>query len=142
MHRVAFVIYPGFELLDMSGPVAVFDGTNHVLAQSGKAPFYGVEIVSAEGGMVTSSSGVAVQSLRRSALTSKRIDTLLVAGRAARAPDARHRPLASQGHSSAASALRRDCSATRTRSFESRCAIRRVGRSLVLKVAGTAHVTK
>lgn len=80
MHRVAFVIYPGFELLDMSGPVAVFDGANHVLAQSGKAPFYGVEIISAEGGMVTSSSGVAVQALRRSALTSKRIDTLLVAG--------------------------------------------------------------
>jgi hypothetical protein len=36
MHRVAFVVYPGFELLDMSGPVAVFDGANHVLAQAGK----------------------------------------------------------------------------------------------------------
>jgi transcriptional regulator GlxA family with amidase domain len=80
MHRVAFVVYPGFELLDMSGPAAVFDGANHVLTQNGKAPFYAVEMISGEGGLVTSSSGVAVHSLRRSELGSKPADTLLVAG--------------------------------------------------------------
>jgi transcriptional regulator GlxA family with amidase domain len=80
MHRVAFVVYPGFELLDMAGPAAVFDGANHVLAQSGKAPFYAVVVVSAEGGPVTSSSGVAVHSLLRNALASKPAHTLLVAG--------------------------------------------------------------
>ena len=80
MHRVAFVIFPGFELLDMAGPAAVFDGANHVLAESGKAPYYAVDIISAEGGPITSSSGVAVQSARRSTSTTKRVDTLLVAG--------------------------------------------------------------
>jgi transcriptional regulator GlxA family with amidase domain len=80
MHRVAFVVYPGFELLDMSGPVAVFDGTNHVLAQGGKAPFYGVDVVSTEGGLIRSSSGVAVQSIPPDALGSGRPDTLLIMG--------------------------------------------------------------
>ena len=83
MHHVAFVVYPGFELLDISGPAAVFNGANHALRQSGKAPFYTVDLVSAQGGLVTSSSGVAVHSLRRSdfvQLASKPVDTLLVAG--------------------------------------------------------------
>jgi transcriptional regulator GlxA family with amidase domain len=80
MHRVVFVVYPGFELLDMSGPASVFDGANHVVAQSGKPPFYAIDIVSAEGGLVSSSSGVAVHTLRRRALASKPVDTLLIAG--------------------------------------------------------------
>jgi transcriptional regulator GlxA family with amidase domain len=80
MHRVVFVVYPGFELLDMAGPASVFDGANHVLIQNGKPPFYVLQIVSEEGGWVTSSSGVAVHSLRRRALASKNVDTLLIAG--------------------------------------------------------------
>jgi transcriptional regulator GlxA family with amidase domain len=79
MHRVAFVVYPGFELLDMSGPVAVFDGANHVLAQAGKAAFYSVDVLSSRGGLIRSSSGVAVQSISPDALGS-RPDTLLVMG--------------------------------------------------------------
>jgi len=80
MHRVAFVVYPGFELLDMSGPAAVFDGANYALSERGKAPYYAVDIISAEGGSVKSSSGVAVESRRRGAGASNRMDTLLVAG--------------------------------------------------------------
>jgi transcriptional regulator GlxA family with amidase domain len=80
MHHVAFSIYQGFELLDMSGPASVFDGANHVLAQSGKPPFYAIDIVSAEGGLVTSSSGIAVHSLDRGELASRSVDTLLVMG--------------------------------------------------------------
>jgi transcriptional regulator GlxA family with amidase domain len=79
MHHVAFVVYPGFELLDMSGPVAVFDGANHVLTQAGKTPFYAVEVISSDGGLIRSSSGVTVQSLPPGALGS-RPDTLLVMG--------------------------------------------------------------
>src|SRR5690242_14898531 len=79
MHRVVFIVYPGFELLDMSGPAAVFDGANRILAQTGKPPFYAIEIVSAGGGLVTSSSGVSVQTRRR-ASGSRRVDTVLVAG--------------------------------------------------------------
>jgi transcriptional regulator GlxA family with amidase domain len=80
MHRVAFIVYPDFELLDLSGPAAVFDGANHVLAQSGNDPFYAIEIVSKKGGLVTSSSGVTVSSIHHRGLASKSVDTLLVVG--------------------------------------------------------------
>jgi hypothetical protein len=28
-HKVAFLVYPGFSLINLSGPVAVFDTANH-----------------------------------------------------------------------------------------------------------------
>ncbi len=80
MHRVAFVVYPGFELLDMSGPTAVFDGANYVLTQRGKPAYYTVEVFSAAGGLIRSSSGVAVQSQPADALDSGGADTLLIMG--------------------------------------------------------------
>ncbi len=80
MHRIAFVIYPGFELLDMSGPAAVFDGTNYVLAQGEKSPFYSVDVFSAAGGLIRSSSGITVQSQPRNALDASGADTLLIMG--------------------------------------------------------------
>lgn len=78
MHRVVFVVYPGFELLDTAGPASVFTGANRVLRQSGRSHFYDVGLVSAEGGTVESSSGIAVETLRISAL--RQGDTILVAG--------------------------------------------------------------
>ena len=60
MHRVAFIVYPGFELLDTSGPISVFTSANRALGLGGKPPFYAVELLSPSGGPVTSSSGVAV----------------------------------------------------------------------------------
>jgi transcriptional regulator GlxA family with amidase domain len=80
MHRVAFVIYPGFELLDMSGPAAVFDGVNYVLAQDGKSPFYSVDVFSAAGGLIRSSCGVGIHSQPREALDAGGADTLLIMG--------------------------------------------------------------
>ena len=64
----------------MSGPVAVFDGANHVLAQAGKASFYAVDVISSEGGLIRSSSGVTVQSMPRNSLDSGIPDTLLIMG--------------------------------------------------------------
>jgi transcriptional regulator GlxA family with amidase domain len=60
MHRVAFVVYPGFELLDMSGPAAVFDGANYLLTQAGKPAFYTVDVVSIAGGPIRSRGGVVI----------------------------------------------------------------------------------
>jgi transcriptional regulator GlxA family with amidase domain len=80
MHRIAFVVYPGFELLDPSGPVSAFNGANGILRQSGKPDFYLVELVSAEGGAVKSSSGVAVQTRRIADLLPGQVDTLLIVG--------------------------------------------------------------
>lgn len=80
MHHVAFVVYPGFELLDMSGPASVFTSANRTLGLSEKPPFYAIDLVSATGGPVTSSSGVAVETQSLEEVARKAVDTLLVAG--------------------------------------------------------------
>ena len=80
MQQVIFIVYPGFELLDASGPASVFNGANRALGQQGKPPFYETTLVSAEGGMVESSSGITVQTQAISDLQARRGRTVLVAG--------------------------------------------------------------
>jgi len=80
MHRVDFIVYPGFELLDTSGPISVFTSANRTLGLSGKPPFYTIDLVSAAGGPVTSSSGVAVETQSLEERARKAVDTLVVAG--------------------------------------------------------------
>jgi transcriptional regulator GlxA family with amidase domain len=80
MHHVAFVVYPGFELLDMSGPVSVFTSANRTLGLSEKPPNYAIDLVSATGGPVTSCSGVTVETQNLEEIACKPVDTLLVAG--------------------------------------------------------------
>jgi hypothetical protein len=50
MHRVVFVVYPGFELLDLSGPGSAFNSADCALRLSGKADFYRVEVTSGPAG--------------------------------------------------------------------------------------------
>lgn len=78
MHRIVFVVYPGFEILDVSGPGAVFSGANRALG--GADPFYGIELASARGGPVPSSSGIVVDTQRIDALPAQAVGTLLVVG--------------------------------------------------------------
>jgi transcriptional regulator GlxA family with amidase domain len=80
MHPVAFVVYPGFELLDVSGPASVFNGANRALRQRGKPDFYRVMLSSALGRAIESSSGVAVGTTAIAALRQGEVRTLLVAG--------------------------------------------------------------
>lgn len=80
MHRIAFVLYQGFELLDASGPASVFNGANRVLEQRGKPPFYAIDMVSAEGGPIASSSGIVVQTQCFTELASENAHTLLIVG--------------------------------------------------------------
>lgn len=80
MHRVAFVVYPGFELLDTAGPASVFHGANRVLSRRGKPTFYGVELVSARGGAIESSCGVVVETRCIAKLRPGEAQTILVAG--------------------------------------------------------------
>lgn len=85
MRRVVFVVYPGFELLDLSGPASVFNGANRALHSHRAAPAFGIELLSAAGGQIASSSGVAVDTRAIGARAAGRIDTLLIVG-AERAP--------------------------------------------------------
>ncbi len=80
MHHVAFIAYPGFELLDVSGPASVFNGANRALRQRGKPEFYDVVIVSAAGGAVESSGGVALETRPIAELRSGQAGTVLVVG--------------------------------------------------------------
>lgn len=80
MHKVVFIVYPNFELLDMAGPVAVFDGANHVIGRNGGEPAYAVTTVSGHGGPIASSSGVVVDTTSARSLELEGDYTLLVAG--------------------------------------------------------------
>ena len=80
MHHVVFIVYPGFELLDASGPAAVFNSANRALDQQGKPAFYEVTLTSADGGTIKSSSGIAVETSAISDLMPGEAHTVLVAG--------------------------------------------------------------
>ena len=71
-HRIRILAYEGCQLLDVTGPAAVFGAANESLAR----PVYDLKIVSPDGGPVTSNSGVALVSHK----IGGQPDTLLVAG--------------------------------------------------------------
>ena len=79
-HTVAFLVYPGFELLDLAGPAGVFDIANLELRRSGKKPLYELEVVSTSGGAVRSSGGVAVHTRAFARVPATEVDTLLITG--------------------------------------------------------------
>src|SRR5688572_12656304 len=80
MHNVVFVVYPGFELLDMAGPSSVFNSANRALGQQGKPAFYNIRLVSAAGGAVESSARVLVETTRITDLEPGDVQTILVVG--------------------------------------------------------------
>lgn len=79
MHSIVFIVYPGFELLDLSGPASVLNGANRALETRGQPPAYEAIVASAAGGSVASAGGVAVetQAIDRLAAAPR---TLLVVG--------------------------------------------------------------
>lgn len=80
MPQIILVVYPGFELLDLSGPVAVFNNANRALAERGSSPFYAVVAASARGGKVESSSGILVETRRLATLAPGEAQMVLVVG--------------------------------------------------------------
>ena len=71
-HRVFILAYEGCQLLDVTGPAAVFGAANEAAGR----PVYDLRIVSPDGGAVASNAGVALESRR----IGGQPDTLLVAG--------------------------------------------------------------
>lgn len=80
MHHMVFIVYPGFELLDVSGPASTFNGANRALRQRGKPVFYKVGLASAGGGAIESSSGIALETVAVAELRPGDVQTVLVAG--------------------------------------------------------------
>jgi transcriptional regulator GlxA family with amidase domain len=71
-HRISLLAYEGCQLLDVTGPAAVFGAAN----DGRERPYYDVQIVSPDGGPVVTNCGVAVMSHP----IGGRPDTFLVAG--------------------------------------------------------------
>jgi transcriptional regulator GlxA family with amidase domain len=71
-HRITIFAYDGCQLLDVTGPAAVFGAANESLAK----PVYDLRIVSADGGSLRTNSGVSLSTERMSGQP----DTLLMAG--------------------------------------------------------------
>lgn len=74
--RIVFLVYEGFELLDLSGPAAVFSTANALVAKV----IYDVVVVSPSGGMIASSCGISVDSAPCSSFSVGKADTVLVVG--------------------------------------------------------------
>ncbi|MEL6195790.1 MAG: DJ-1/PfpI family protein [Myxococcota bacterium] len=74
--RIFFTVYDGFELLDMSGPAAVFSTANRMADTEA----YRVELVSIGGGPVSSSSGVTVETKACRDVRPGCLSTILVMG--------------------------------------------------------------
>ena len=77
--RIVMLAYNNAELLDISGPLDVFSHANNCVSGPRKAP-YSIEIMAADSGLVTTSSGIQVSASSSYLDNSKAIDTLLVAG--------------------------------------------------------------
>lgn len=87
--QIGFLIFPNFQLLDLTGPLAVFQVTNGLLCEER----YVMHIVSQHGGLVQSTAGIRIATDRATEVS---LDTLIISGGAgsqAIAADTRHADL-------------------------------------------------
>ena len=77
--HVILLVYDGFNLLDLSGPLQTFATANR-LAPAGSPPPYRLTVASAHGGLVSSGADLPIQTEAIARLDDAPIDTLLVAG--------------------------------------------------------------
>lgn len=74
--RIVLVVYDGAQILDVTGPSAVFTTANRCSGEQ----HYDVEIVSASGGLVATSGAITMQTRPLSAVSLRDLHTLLVVG--------------------------------------------------------------
>jgi transcriptional regulator GlxA family with amidase domain len=80
--RIVFVTYEGMRLLDLTGPLEAFAIANETHGSAGPAP-YDLRVVSERGGLVQTSSGLAVPTEPLSSLGQAAVDTVITVGGAA-----------------------------------------------------------
>jgi transcriptional regulator GlxA family with amidase domain len=76
LRRIIFLAYDGFELLDLSGPAAVFSHANFFTEHEA----YRVIVASLEGGLICSQSGLSVDTRNLKSIRLHHDDTVLVMG--------------------------------------------------------------
>lgn len=77
--RVVQQAYDGMNLLDLSGPLQAL-ATASKRHGSDTTPLYELTVASAEGGLITTSAGLAVMTVAIAALDTLPIDTLIAPG--------------------------------------------------------------
>ena len=70
--EIAIVVFPGFQLLDAAGPVAVFE-----MAERFRPDSYAISVLAPGGGVVRSSSGVSLAAVP---IQARHFDTVIVSG--------------------------------------------------------------
>ncbi len=76
MKPIVFLTYEGAQLLDLSGPAAVFAEANEFV----RKPAYSVVVASPDGGLVSARGGVTLSTVPALDIEPRRIDTLIVSG--------------------------------------------------------------
>lgn len=71
--KLAFIVFPDFQLLDVSGPIAAFEMANRLVSKA-----YELTLTSQEGGSVESSSGITLLTTSFSHVSE--VDTLVAVG--------------------------------------------------------------
>ena len=74
--HVYFLIYDGIEILDLSGPAGVFSTANQVTGKQ----LYKIKIVSINGGLITCSAGMKIDSCSMTSISLNTDDMLIVVG--------------------------------------------------------------
>ena len=74
--RIIFITYDNAELLDLAGPISVFNAASLISPK----PIYKCIVVSPNGGLVTHNSGVALDTRALSSIRYRHSDTVLVIG--------------------------------------------------------------
>lgn len=80
LRRVAIVVYPGIQSLDLAGPFEVFQGANAWATATGRPAAYEVRIVACTRKPIETESGLAIVPQVTFASLRGRVDTLVVAG--------------------------------------------------------------
>ena len=78
--HVVLLVYDGFNLLDLSGPLQTFATANRLAEGGPGAPPYRITVASAAGGLVACGADLPVATQAVSTLADEPLDTLLVAG--------------------------------------------------------------
>ena len=80
MRHIVFAAFEQALLLDIAGPLQVFASARDLSLQDGLADPYRLSVVSAQGGEIQTSSGLALATRRLGALKDEAIDTLVTVG--------------------------------------------------------------
>lgn len=78
--HVVLLVYDGFNLLDLSGPLQTFATANRLAASVSAEPPYRLTVASMHGGPISCGAGLSIDTVALASVDDQPIDTLLVSG--------------------------------------------------------------